>query len=193
MNFWEPFTWKYHLTALSRRRSLDEMKDNKGFGLWIETTTRMFSIPRMPGIFNVGTAIVVSETNVKPWPEWRDEFVRGKDNESVPVLTRKTRRIRARERQWVRAGIDQKDETNACEGKTIGPRWIWDDDSEPRRFCKHRWNRWKRLKVNSTPDLREREKDCDGEKSKSKNNRQFRCLKGRWLFCTLIHLLHHQN
>ena len=158
MNFWEPFTWKYHLTALSRRRSLDEMKDNKGFGLWIETTTRMFSIPRMPGIFNVGTAIVVSETNVKPWPEWRDEFVRGKDNESVPVLTRKTRRIRARERQWVRAGIDQKDETNACEGKTIGPRWIWDDDSEPRRFCKHRWNRWKRLKVSSMLDLRERER-----------------------------------
>ena len=69
MNFWEPFTWKYHLTALSRRRSLDEMKDNKGFGLWIETTTRMFSIPRMPGIFNVGTATVVSKTNVKPWPE----------------------------------------------------------------------------------------------------------------------------
>ena len=148
MNFWEPFTWKYHLTALSRRRSLDEMKDNKGFGLWIETTTRMFSIPRMPGIFNVGTATVVSKTNVKPWPEndetnscegktmspcqnWperRDEFVRGKDNESVPVLTRKTRRMRAKERRLVR---DESETTTASRDASVsiveivGSDWKW--------------------------------------------------------------------
>ena len=182
MNFWEPFTWKYHLTALSRRRPLDEMKDNKGFGLWIETTTRMFSIPRMPGIFNVGTAIVVSKTNVKPWPEndetnscegktmspcqnWperRDEFVRGKDNESVPVLTRKTRRMRAKERRLVR---DESETTTASRDASVsiveivGSDWKWIQRLTWERERLWRW--------------------------KIENNRQFRCLKGRWLSCIL--------
>ena len=175
MNFWEPFTWKYHLTALSRRRSLDEMKDNKGFGLWIETTTRMFSIPRMPGILNVGTAIVVSETNVKPWPEWRDEFVRGKDNESVPVLTRKTRRMRAKERRLVR---DESEATTASRDASVsivecvGSDWKW--------IQRLTWERERKIVT------------VKNQKFK-RNNRQFRCLKGRWLFCILNHLLHHQN
>ena len=115
---------------------------------------------------NVGTAIVVSETNAKPWPEndetnscegktmspyqyWperRDEFVRGKDNESVPVLTRKTRRMRAKERRLVR---DESETTTASRDASVSIVEIVGSD----------WKWIQRLTW-------EREKDCDGEKSK---------------------------